>query len=178
MIVPFDTLEAFQREQAAGILHRALAHMESGYSLPEAREEVARFDGGARLAFAALDSAEVVGWVGAIKVYDHAWELHPLVVAPERRRDGIGRALCGHLERYAAAQGVLTLYLGTDDDFGGTNLSGTDLFDGLLAKLAGATVTTGHPLAFYMKLGWQVIGAIPDANGPGKPDILMAKRIA
>jgi aminoglycoside 6'-N-acetyltransferase I len=35
----------------------------------------------------------------------------------------------------------------------------------------------GHPFAFYQKLGYEVVGVIPDANGFGKPDILMAKRI-
>jgi len=35
----------------------------------------------------------------------------------------------------------------------------------------------GHVFGFYQKLGYVVVGAIPDANGFGKPDILMAKRI-
>lgn len=34
-----------------------------------------------------------------------------------------------------------------------------------------------HPYEFYLKLGYTVVGVIPDANGPGKPDILMATRL-
>jgi aminoglycoside 6'-N-acetyltransferase I len=34
-----------------------------------------------------------------------------------------------------------------------------------------------HPAVFYRRMEFEVVGLIPDANGPGKPDILMAKRL-
>jgi aminoglycoside 6'-N-acetyltransferase I len=34
-----------------------------------------------------------------------------------------------------------------------------------------------HPFAFYRKLGYTVVGVLPGANGLGKPDIFMAKRV-
>jgi hypothetical protein len=32
------------------------------------------------------------------------------------------------------------------------------------------------PLQVHRELGFSIIGVMPDANGPGKPDIYMAKR--
>jgi hypothetical protein len=34
-----------------------------------------------------------------------------------------------------------------------------------------------HPYECYRKLGFVIVGVIPDANGFGKPDIFMAKRL-
>ena len=34
-----------------------------------------------------------------------------------------------------------------------------------------------HPYEFYLKVGFAIVGVIPDANGPGKPDIMMAKSV-
>ena len=176
-IVAFETLNASQREQAADILHRALAHMKSAYSPEEAVEEVAKFDDEDRNAFAALDDGKVIGWIGVTFVYDYSWELHPLVVDPQNQKSGIGSALIAHLEDYARQDGVLNLYLATDDDYGGTNLSGIDLFPDPLAKLAAIEPVKGHPFTFYRKLGFSIVGILPDGNGFGQPDIMMAKRI-
>jgi aminoglycoside 6'-N-acetyltransferase I len=176
-IVAFFELSGAQRAQAADILHRALAHQPSAYSPEEAVEEVATFDGEERIAFAALETGNVIGWVGVIPSYDHAWELHPLVVDPAHHGKGIGSALIAHLEAFARSQEVFTLYLGTDDDFGGTNLSGIDLFPNPLEKLAAIAPAKGHPFTFYRKHGFSVIGVIPDGNGFGQPDIMMGKRL-
>ena len=76
-----------------------------------------------------------------------------------------------------AARGATTLYLGADDEDGRTSLSETDLYPNPLDHLASIENPGRHPYEFYRACGFSVVGVIPDANGPGKPDILMAKRI-
>lgn len=126
----------------------------------------------------AFAGGELAGWVGARPEYSHAWELHPLVVREDMRGRGVGRRLVAALEERARDAGALTLYLGTDDDgpSPGTSVGGVDLFPEPLAHAA-RLEAIDHPSGFYRRLGFVVVGLIPDANGPGKPDILMAKRL-
>lgn len=162
----------------AAILMSALAHVPSAWhDLAAARAEVASFDDADRVALAAVDRGEVVGWIGAIRHSDHAWELHPLVVRPAQQRRGHGTLLVDALERMARHAGISTIWLGADDDFGGTNLHGQDLYPNVLERLAQIEAVGSHPYTFYRRLGYTVVGVLPDANGNGKHDILMAKRI-
>lgn len=178
-IVDFGRLNDQQLEEAARILRQAIAG--PSYKGPgEAEAESASFlTGEERFALAAVDGAAVRGWVGAVRGYSHALELHPLVVDPPWQRMGIGRALVAALEGRASAEGYLTMHLGTDDEVGGTSLFNADLFPNALAKLSAIQPSpSGHPFFFYRSLGYEPVGLLPDANGFGKPDIYMAKRIA
>jgi aminoglycoside 6'-N-acetyltransferase I len=124
------------------------------------------------------DTGTPLGWVGAISQYDgHVWELHPLVVAPDWQGRGIGRALVEDLEVRVRERGGITLWAGTDDEDGRTSLANVDLYEDLPARLAGIRNLGGHPYAFYQRLGFTIVGVMPDANGPGKPDIFVAKRL-
>ncbi len=133
-----------------------------------------------RIGLAAVDDSGVVlGWVGGIRNYDgYAWELHPLVVRTEYRNQGIGRALVESLERRVSEAGGMTIYLGTDDENFRTSVGGRDLYPNVLAELINIKNPGHHPYEFYQKVGFTIVGAIPDANGWGKPDIFMAKRVA
>lgn len=128
----------------------------------------------------ALDAeGGVVGWVGAIYGYNGwAWELHPIVVHPTRQRQGIGSALVADIEERVRERGACTLYLGSDDVDSMTTLAGVDLYDNVPARIAGIRNLRGHPYEFYQKVGYTIVGVIPDANGPGKPDIYLAKRLS
>lgn len=174
-----DCGEPYMR-QAAELLVRCFAHIPSGWhTLEEGLAEVWESLAPDRVSRVALDeNGNVLGWIGAIPSYGgHVWELHPLVVRPDRQRQGIGRALVADLERLARERGVDTIYVGTDDEDGRTNLSGVDLYPDVLSRAARIEDVGGHPFAFYRKCGFVVVGLIPDANGFGKPDILMAKRV-
>jgi aminoglycoside 6'-N-acetyltransferase I len=179
-IVPFAAISPAQRRQAAEVLILAFAHQPAAWSTAdEATAEIDTFfNSPDRTALAAIEDNDLIGWIGVIETYSHAWELHPAAVKPARQRQGVGTALISALEDHARAQGVLTLYLGSDDDFGGTNLFGADVWSDPLGALAAIAETGGHPFTFYRKRGYVLVGPIPDANGPGKPDIWMVKRLA
>ena len=72
-------------------------------------------------------------------------------------------------------RGGITVYLGTDDELGRTTLSGTDLFEDTFDKISNIKNLNGHPFEFYIKKGYKIVGVVPDANGIGKPDIIMAE---
>jgi aminoglycoside 6'-N-acetyltransferase I len=147
--------------------------------LESALEEVRESFAPDRISRVAVDdSGTVVGWIGGIEQYDgHVWELHPLIVKPDRQTQGIGRALVADLEERVRERGGLTITLGTDDEDDQTTLSAVDLYPNVWEHIARIRNLRGHPYEFYQKLGYVIVGVVPDANGPGKPDILMAKRV-
>jgi aminoglycoside 6'-N-acetyltransferase I len=124
------------------------------------------------------DDGTLLGWVGGQHSYARVWELHPLVVHPRAQRRGVGRALVAHLEARVRERGGLTVMLGSDDEADMTTLSGVDLYPDVLVHIASIRNLRRHPYEFYQKCGYTIIGVVPDANGLGKPDILLAKRIA
>jgi aminoglycoside 6'-N-acetyltransferase I len=81
------------------------------------------------------------------------------------------------LEEQVKARGGLTLWLGTDDENKMTTLAGVDLYPNVLEHVANIRNLRGHPYEFYQKLGFTIVGVLPDANGLGKPDIFMAKSL-
>jgi Predicted acetyltransferase len=124
------------------------------------------------------DSNQVLGWIGGIKRYDgNVWELHPLVVGTEFRRQGIGRSLVADLAAEAKNRGGIVLWVGTDDEDNQTTLSGINLYPNVWEHIAKIRNLRGHPYEFYQKMGFAIVGVMPDANGIGKPDIYMAKRL-
>jgi aminoglycoside 6'-N-acetyltransferase I len=133
-----------------------------------------------RICRCALDNdGTLLGWIGGIPQYSgKVWELHPLVVDGRHRGHGIGRTLVLDFEAQVKARGGITITLGTDDEDNQTSLSGTDLYPNPLEHLVNIRNLGGHPYEFYQKLGFVITGVLPDANGPGKPDIFMAKRVA
>ena len=120
----------------------------------------------------------LLGIIGGIPDYDgHVWELHPLAVQPTLQGQGIGRKLVEDLEAQVRLKDGLTITLGTDDEDGMTSLANADLYENLWEKIREIRNLKGHPFEFYQKMGYIISGVVPDANGLGKPDILMAKRV-
>lgn len=148
-------------------------------TLKEAMEEVHEMLQMERICRVAVDEpGNVLGIIGGIPQYDgHVWELHPLAVQPSLQGQGIGRALVQDFEEQVRLRGGLTITLGTDDEDNMTSLSGVDLYENLWEKMRDIRNLKNHPYEFYQKMGYFITGVMPDANGIGKPDILMSKRV-
>lgn len=147
--------------------------------IDSARLEVRQSFAEDRISRVAVDeTGNVLGWIGGIKQYDgNVWELHPLVVGGDTRGKGVGRALVQDLEEQVRQRGGLTIWLGTDDEDDQTSLSGANLYPNVWEHLTKIRNLRNHPFEFYQKLGFVIVGVMPDANGRGKPDIYMAKRV-
>ncbi len=168
-------------EQAAEIL---MADFKPHYpdawpDMEAARAEVKRAFDPNRIGRVALnEDGKTLGWIGAIPEYGgKAWNIHPLVVDPAHQGQGVGRALVTDMERLVRAQGAITLFFGTDDEDNQTSLGGIDVYPDVLTHIQNIKNINRHPYEFYQNLGFVIVGIIPDANGFGKPDILMAKRV-
>src|SRR5215213_9561556 len=113
----------------------------------------------------------VIGWIGGNPQYSgHVWELHPLVVRTDAQGRGIGRALINDFEAQVRSRGGRTILLGSDDEDNMTTLSGVDLYPDVWPHVRHIRNLRGHPYEFYQKCGFVIVGVVPDANGPGKPD--------
>ena len=124
------------------------------------------------------DEGNLLGIIGGIPQYDgHVWELHPLAVQPNLQSQGIGRALVMDFEEQVRLRGGLTIVLGSDDEDNMTSLSNVDLYEDLWDKIKNIRNLKSHPFEFYQKMGYIISGVVIDANGIGKPDILMSKRV-
>src|SRR6266498_1342733 len=148
-------------------------------TLEEGLKEIREMLESERICRAAVDeNGNLLGIIGGIPAYDgHVWELHPLAILPSMQGQGIGRALVEDVEEQIRMKGGLTITLGSDDEDGMTSLANIDLYENLWEKIRDIRNFKDHPFEFYQKMGYVITGVVPDANGIGKPDILMAKRV-
>jgi len=167
--------------QAAQLMVNAFREhwREAWQTFEEGLKEVHEMLEAERICRAAIDDDQnLLGIIGGIPTYDgHVWELHPLAVQPNMQGQGIGRMLIEDFEEQVRQRGGLTITLGSDDEDNMTSLSGVDLFENTWEKIRNIRNVKGHPFEFYQKMGYVITGVVPDANGIGKPDILMSKRV-
>jgi len=163
--------------QAARILITAFGDLGSAWpDLKSAMAEVEDCVDPPGLCVGLCEGDKLMGWVGLRPMYDKTWELHPLVVAPDAQRKGIGRLLAAEIEREAKARGLIGIMLGSDDDHFRTSLSQIDIDENnIFDQLRDIRNLSGHPFEFYRKCGYMVVGMVPNANGKRKPDIWMWK---
>ena len=168
-------------QQAAQLLMDAFREHwpEAWPTLEDSMKEIQEMLDDERICRAAIDDeGNLLGIIGGIPQYDgHVWELHPLAVQPNMQSQGIGRALVVDFEEQVRLRGGLTITLGSDDEDNMTSLSDVDLYEDLWDKVKDIRNLKNHPFEFYQKMGYIISGVVIDANGIGKPDILMSKRV-
>lgn len=163
-------------KEAAMLLFDSFLH--SFKDLTSALNEVYECLETEKVTLVAVEKGHVIGLIGAKPQYGlTGWELHPLVVLKEKRLQGIGSKLVDQLEKEILKRGGIMVYLGSDDENNMTSLSNCDLYDNLFERLKNIRNLKNHPFEFYQKQGYSIVGAFPDANGLGKPDIWLAKRL-
>ena len=178
-IVNINKLTAAQIAQAAQILTDTLP---LGWpTFADAQEEIRelRAHEPEAVFLAAVSEGEVIGWCGILPKYNgNVFELHPLCVRPDFQRKGIGTKLMEAIEAVARERGGITMWIGADDEKPGgeTSFANVDLYDNLPERIRAFNPGT-HQTAFYLKMGYSIVGVMPDANGVGKPDIYLAKRL-
>lgn len=139
-------------------------------------EIVASFEPGRRSRVLLNDERDVLGWIGAFDDKD-CWEIHPIVVARDHQRRGYGAMLVADIAALARQAGAVSLWAGTSDETAATSLSGVDLYADPLPAMRNLTAQRGHPIHFWRKVGFTLVGVRPDEEGLGKPGIHFAKRI-
>jgi aminoglycoside 6'-N-acetyltransferase I len=167
-------------EQAAGLLLDAFRNRTQDWQdVESARREAVESLNEGRISRVAIDETDrVVGWIGSMPMYGgNVWEIHPLVVAATHRRRGVGRALVRDLEEIVRQKGALTLWAGSDDEHCETTLSAVDLYADVPGAIRDVRNLKAHPYEFYIRIGFTIVGVMPDANGAGKPDVFLAKRV-
>ena len=180
-VIDLTEADSGRIEQVAALLIDGFsgAGSESWRSREEALLSVREsLHGGCISRVAVEDSGRTIGWIAGRSMYQgRVWELHPMIVHRDCRGQGVGRALVNDFEEQVGFRGGLTIYLGTDDENGRTSLGGVDLYLDPLGAAARIQNLGRHPFEFYRKVGFVIVGVLPDANGFGKPDIFMAKRV-
>ncbi|MCZ2126832.1 MAG: GNAT family N-acetyltransferase [Anaerolineales bacterium] len=180
-IAEADDADATLKRQMAQLLADAFReHWANAWrTVEEAQADVEKMLAPDRICLLALDEERLLGMVGGLPDYGgRVWELHPMAVRPEAQGRGIGRALIAEFEARVRAHGGLTITLGSDDEDNMTSLSQCDLYENLWDKIKTIQNYKRHPFEFYQKMGYVITGVVPNANGIGKPDILMAKDVS
>ena len=123
------------------------------------------------------DDNKVLGWINGINTYNKdVWEIQPIVIDKEYHRRGIGKTLMNAFEKAVTLRKGITIILGVENK--GTSLEGVDIYPNIFTKIKNIENLNDNPYEFYLKLGFTIVGVIPDSNGFGNTDILMAKRVS
>ena len=178
-IIDLLETDAAQIEQVAQFLYACFRKYAPGW-LPDivaCREEVQEsFQAARRSRILLDDQGRPIGWIGAI-TDENLWEIHPIAVAQQAQRQGYGRLLVEDVVALARESGAVSVCAGTSDETASTSFSRMNLYQDAAAAIRDFEAPADHPVHFWLKMGFSIVGVQPDAEGPGKPSIHFAKRI-
>lgn len=120
-----------------------------------------------------------IGWLRAEHFKRQASaEIKLVAVHPSRRRQRVGQTLVRAAEERMRAVGCVTMLATVGDTRGRTNLYGVDVTADAPRLLAAFHCHADHPAGFFLRVGYRLVGVLPDAYGPGKHDLTLARRIS
>lgn len=122
------------------------------------------------------EDGQPVGWIGAI-IDDDSWEIHPIAVSPDHQGRGVGKMLVADIEDLARSTGAVSVWAGTSDETNSTSFSRIDLYNELTRAFENIEAPDDHPIKFWLKIGYSLVGVMPDDEGLGQPSIHFAKRL-
>lgn len=178
-LVPLAELSSAELEALAQLtLPAAQGHVADWLAnIEAARAEIADAIGDDKIALVLRDGDRPVAWIAAGHDWGAIWEIHPVIVAVDAQGRGHGQRLVREVERLAADAGARTMALSTSDTVGATSLAGADLYADVAGHLARFTVHRPHAAAFWLRMGYTLVGVTPDAEGPGQPSLSFACRL-
>jgi GNAT superfamily N-acetyltransferase len=109
--------------------------------------------------YVALDAEAVTGFVTIDRPFPETWEIAWMAVAPDRHRQGIGRALVATVDAAARASGAKLLHVKT--------LAATH-----------PSAEYARTRAFYRAMGFLPLAVEPEVWDPANPCLLMVKPLA
>ena len=119
-----------------------------------------------------------IGWLHAEHFRGQAsGEIKLVAVHPARRRQEVARTLVMAAEERMCATGCVTMLATVGDTRGRTSLYGIDVTEDAPGLLAAFHCHADHPAGFFLRIGYRLVGLLPDAYGPGKHDLTLARRI-
>jgi aminoglycoside 6'-N-acetyltransferase I len=89
----------------------------------------------------------------------------------------VGRALLRTVEEAARELGMDALMIALEDEAGLTSLSGRSLFPDPLAPMTRFVPPASHPSRFLQRMGFALTGVLPEAAGPGRPELWFTKSL-
>jgi len=166
----------------ASLSHRAGQQHSPNWlrSVDGAMQEIQQASEEGILTSVAFDNGVPTGWIAAQHHGYGSWEIHPLLVDPAAGGRGYGKILVQDIERKIRSHGGISVFLSTSDATHSTNLSDVDLYSDPLEALRKIDVRDtdcGHAYQFWQRVGFTVVGVIPDAEGCGVPSINLAKKL-